>query len=464
VFESSLSQPTAPRRRSIGVRVVILALLALLFGVPLLVVRSIVDDRRALREEALNGIRQSWGGAQTIVGPILALEETCTLRAQDGTPRSLSRTFWKLPGRYEVHAQVDAQPRQRGLHETVVLLADVALNGTFPAGPSDFGGVACDDVRLDRASLQIALTDSRALASIEELQWNGTKLAWQPGVGFAHGWLSGLRADLPLELAQRSSRESGTFAVRLRVRASDELLFTPLGDPTRVEVTSRWPNPSYRGAYLPTQHDLTAEGFRATWEIPALGRRFAEPTSGGLGGEFGGELRGSEFGAAWLVPADSYLSTDRALKYGLLFVGATFATLFFFELFARRALHPMHYLLVGVAITVFYLLLLSLSERAGFDVAYALATLGTTLLVTGYAAAILGGWLRGLGLGGTLAAFYVALYSLLRAEEHALIVGSIGLFVSLAVLMWLTRNVDWSNPRLGAERGAVDEATRAASL
>jgi inner membrane protein len=451
VFDSSVSFAAAPRRRSVGVRVVILVLLTLLFGVPLLVVRSIVDDRRALREEALTGIRQSWGGAQTIVGPILALEESCLMRAKDGTPRTLTRNTWTLPRRYEAGASVRAEPRQRGLHETVVLTADVALDGNFPAVESSFGADACDEVRIERASLHLALSDTRGLASIEELQWNGAKLSWQPGVGFAQGWLSGLRADLPLDAAQRLRREAGTFAVRLTVRASDEISFVPLGDPTRVEVTSKWPAPSFRGAYLPSRHELTGEGFRATWEIPALGRRFADPSHG----EFGGELRGSQFGAAWIVPADGYLRTHRALKYGLLFVGATFAVLFFFELFARRALHPMHYLLVGAALVVFYLLLLSLSERTGFDVAYALATLGTTFLVTGYASSILGGWLRGGSLGGTLAAFYGALYLLLRSEEHALIVGSIGLFVSLAVVMWLTRHLDWSNPRLG---GGKEEA------
>lgn len=443
MFETSTNPP--PRRRSVGVRLLILAVLTLVFGIPLQLVRSIVEERQSLRAEALAGIRQSWGGPQTLAGPLLRIERSCLTRHAEQPATRHYAHFWQLPTRYDVQGQVEAKPRRKGIHETVVLLADLSIAGSFTAADDDFPAGVCDSTRLERVVVELGLTDGRALDRIEDLTWNGRRLRWQAGASRGGPWGSGLHAVLPEDLAQRAVVEETPFAVRMAVKASDSLRFLPLGDPTRVQLASPWKAPGFTGAYLPGQHSLTPAGFSATWDVPLLARPFANRSRDTPPRE----LAGSEFGAEWIVPADGYLRTERALKYGLMFVGATFACLYFFELFGRRALHPMHYLLVGAALIVFYLLLLSLSEQLGFTIAYGLATGATTFLVSGYAVSILGGWLRGASLGAALAGFYAALFLLLRAEDHALLVGSIGLFAALAVVMWLTRRIDWSNPRLG---------------
>lgn len=444
MFETSTTQP--PRRRSVGIRVLILALLALAFVIPLSIVRSIVEERQGLRDGALADIRQSWGGPQTLAGPVLIAVRSCSRSAGEAAAWSTSQSVVLLPKHYSIDGAVEAETLKRGLHETAVLRAAITVEGDFPPLQGAFPLIACDSARLERATIVLALTEARGLDEIGDLEWNGAALPWESG-SVDGPWNPGMHVDLPLERVEAAAAQGGSFRLHLKVRASERLSFLPLGSPTRVQLTSKWPTPSFRGAFLPKTRTLTGEGFRATWDIPALARSLppswqGAPPSSAAPAE-------SQFGAEWLIPADGYLRTERALKYGLMFVGATFACLYFFELFGRRALHPMHYLLVGAALIVFYLLLLSLSEQLGFTIAYGLATGATTVLVSGYAVSILGGWLRGASLGAALAGFYAALFFLLRAEEHALLVGSIGLFAALAVVMWLTRRIDWSNPRLG---------------
>ena len=292
---------------------------------------------------------------------------------------------------------MEAEKLRRGLHETVVLRSRTTLSGTFAALELPALASNCTSTRVSRAALELGLSDPRAIDSIDELEWNGRRLAWRSGTSLGGPWNAGVSALLPQDIDL--GRLAGTnFSVELRLRASEGLRVLPLGTKTQVSIASSWPSPSFQGAFLPTERSLGASGFTARWEIPGLARTFPERWNG-----VPPVVNETAFGADWILTADSYLKTERALKYGLLFVAATFACLYFFELFARTALHPMQYLLVGAALIVFYLLLLSLSEHVGFAGAYGLATAATTVLVTGYAAGVLATWWRGLGLGTALA-------------------------------------------------------------
>ncbi len=247
-----------------------------------------------------------------------------------------------------------------------------------------------------------------------------------------------LGARVPL---QNSPASLYHFKLAIAVGGSGQLAFLPVGRETSVGLLSSWKSPSFSGAFLPDQRTVDTTGFRATWSIPFFARSFPQA----FGPDFTGEsLRASAFGVDLLLPVDTYRKTDRSLKYGGLFVLLTFLTFLLFEIFDGRRLHPIQYLLVGFAMSIFYLLLLSLGEHLPFRLAYLIAAAAVTLLISGYARAILGSRRGSAGLFGVLTLLYAFLCVLLESEDYALLVGSLALFAVLSLVMYLTRHLDWS--------------------
>jgi inner membrane protein len=224
------------------------------------------------------------------------------------------------------------------------------------------------------------------------------------------------------------------------------LSFLPLGDETTVTLASAWPAPSFTGAFLPTERTVSADGFTARWTVPSMARPF--PQAWRAGEVDTGVLFGSSFGASLMAPVDVYQKVTRSVKYGALFLLLPFLVFFLFEVLGGLRVHPLQYLLVGFAECLFYLLLLSLAEHLPFVAAYLAAAGAATLMVTLYASAVLHSWRRALLLAPALAAAYGFLYTTLQSEDFALLIGSIGLFVILGLVMVLTRRVDWY--RIGA--------------
>ncbi|HXT20739.1 MAG TPA: cell envelope integrity protein CreD, partial [Thermoanaerobaculia bacterium] len=240
------------------------------------------------------------------------------------------------------------------------------------------------------------------------------------------------------------------FSLTLAVRGSEALHLLPLGDETTAELSSSWPHPSFAGAPLPrTRTADSTHGFTASWSVPYFGRMYPQRWRGDQidAAMLGAQLEDSKFGVTLLRPADPYQQTERAVKYAVLFILLTFTTVFVLELLSPVRLHPMQYLLVGAALCLFYLLLLALAEHLGMGRAYAVATAATVSLVTLYTRAVLAGWARAVAVGAVLAGLYGWLYTVLRAEDYALLLGALGLFATLAVVMFLTRRLDWATLR-----------------
>ena len=230
---------------------------------------------------------------------------------------------------------------------------------------------------------------------------------------------------------------------------SQKLSLLPLGDKTKVKLSSDWASPSFHGAYLPTTRRVGQAGFSAEWRILNLGRTYAAHWQGASVSEE--ELSSSMFGLELYTPIDVYQRSNRAGKYGVLFIGLTFLVYFMFEIFTRLLVHPLQYVLVGFAICLFYMLLLSLSEHFGFHLAYVASAIVSIGLITGYSASVLRARSRALVVGGVLSALYAFLYIVLQAENFAMLMGSLMLFVTLALVMYLTRNIDWYRISLASD-------------
>jgi inner membrane protein len=346
--------------------------------------------------------------------------------------------------------------RRRGIYEVPVYTAGLHGSGSFQKPSFTEWGIPPDDILWDKAYLSIGVKDVRGIRRGVSLVWGSKALQLSPGGEVSGLWSTGLRVPIS-GLAQAPEKELYRFAFDLSVQGSEDLKFLPLGKQTSVSLSSAWADPSFSGGFLPESRQVSDKGFQASWSVPYFGRSYPqqwlEPEAEKVLNDEA--VEGSEFGVSLYMPVDVYQKTERSVKYGMLFIVLTFMAFFLFEVFSPVALHPLHYLLVGSALCLFYLMLLSVSEQIPFGTAYAVSSVAIVLLISGYSLAILKGKGRALAMSGMLALLYGYLYVLLQAEDYALLLGSVGLFTILATVMYLTRKVDWYSPKPRMGKGVT---------
>ena len=436
--------------RSRLMRAFAIALLVLVLRIPIGMIRGLIGEREARRAVAVEEVTRKWGQTQALGGPVLIVPyevPSGKLRTSDKEEvRWVRRHASFLAAELFVEGAIETELRQRGIFEIPVYRASLRVRGRFER--PDFSGWEVDAERVswDRALLSIGISDTRVIQDSVQVDWNGRPLAFQPGPGPGSTAATGIHA--PLSLA--GAGDTGEFAFELPLHGSGGLYFVPFGRHTSVSLSSDWPHPSFQGHWLPSQRSVGPDGFEASWEIPSLGRNYPQRwTSADAPSR---AIEASSFGVNLVTPIDPYRLAQRSIKYDALFVGLTFVALWLFEVLAGVRVHAIQYLLVGGAMTLFYLLELSFAEHVGFAAAYAVASTGVVALIACYAVAILREKRRGAAIGGLVAALYAYLYVLLQNQDYALLAGSIGLFAMLAAVMWLTRRVDWYAPAGGDER------------
>lgn len=448
---------TTPARRlryPAGVELLILGGLAVVLLIALSLIRSLVAERSNRANVMRGEISSSWGSRQTIGGPVIVVP--FRLRFPDGRGNSVFvvKRARILPDQLKVTGTLIPERRKRGIFETVVYRSDLRVEGVFAQPDFTSFNVAPDDILWNEAFVSLGISDLRGVRGTPVLKWNGRALPFSGGSRDPQLLPTGLTA--PNVFAGAAPAARYPFSVNLELNGSDQISFFPLGGETIVELTSPWRDPSFTGAFLPETRSVSASGFKARWRISSLARSYPQTwrEDGDNNTNALQTVASSAFGVGLYSPIGHYQQTERSLKYGALFIILTFVTFFLYELLSPVTLHPMQYFLVGGALCLFYLLLLSISEHAPFGVAYAVASIATISLISSYGSALLhNGW-RVLGLTGLLVLLYSYLYVLLQLEDWALLMGSIGLFLILALVMYTTRRVDWGSAHLGRTRGA----------
>jgi inner membrane protein len=414
-------------------------------------IRALIEERNMTRLEAEGEIIGIQGGEQIIAGPVVIVPYLKKLKDEEGKIEEFTEQAYFLPSTLEIAGSVDTEKRSRGIYEVTVYTADLRVTGTFI--DPDFGDwrIAEKDVFWQDAALVVELPDMRGLQERVILQWDSQRIAFVASQGEIGLFAGEIRAPLHRDALRGASpayadTDSGTphthdFSFDLHLQGGRSLSFVPLGEETRVELASAWTGPSFNGAFLPIERSLSEEGFDADWYVLSLNRGYAQQW---LRGEVDGSaVLDSVFGVELMIPVDTYLKSLRSVKYGILFVLLPFLLFFLFEVASGRKVHPFQYLLVGLAVCLFYLLLVSLSEHLIFDWTYLLACVATIALITFYSSAVLAAWRRAWVMSLVLAAGYLFLYAALKSEDYALLIGSLGLFVILAGVMVLTRRIDW---------------------
>jgi inner membrane protein len=442
------------------VKVLGVGILVLLLLIPLGMVRSLVLERQQRQAGVQAEIARIWGAAQTLTGPVLSIpyDSVCSVQEteKDGKVVFVMRPCEKqahfLPETLSVDGPVSPERRARGIFNVVVYRTELRIQGDFLV-PSfedlmrDSGAKVgpVDAIHWSRASLGIGIPDLRGIRGRVELDWQGKRVPFSPGVVDSNLWTAGLRAPLRLDdpAKKPAAGKRIPFSLSVSLGGSGGLRLMPFGRQTRLALRSTWPSPSFVGAFLPESRTVKKDGFQAAWNVSYYGRSFPQQWAWEETPSLMEAIAGSSFGVDFVQPVDIYQQTERSVKYGALFLVLTFVTFFLFELFQPIRVHPVQYLMVGSALCLFYVLLLSLAEQVAFGWAYLIAGGATVLLLGAYAAAVLHGKGRAGVFAGVLGLLYAYLYVLLQAEDYALLLGSVGLFLILALVMLITRRVDW---------------------
>ncbi len=424
----------------------VIGALALILLIPAALVQEVVDERSALAEEVQTELGEQWGRPQTVVGPYLVVPYRYSASETSSSGRSSKtiRTGYLhiLPEKLTVNGQIEPEVRRRGIFDAVVYATHLSMSARFRKPNLNELGIDPSSVSWSLATLNLGISDARGLKGTSSVRWNGTKISLA----------SGLASD---NLAEQGVRAPVNVDGNLNVEVDLDLLgnggfwVAPTGSTTDVTMTSPWTSPSFSGAFLPDKHDLTSEGFHATWTVNHLNRSYGEVLQEG---DFQDLVRQSALGVDLIQPVGHYQKAHRAGRYAILFIGLSFVTFFLMEVLNRLRIHPIQYALVGIALVLFYSLLLSISEHVGFNWAYVAAATATVSLVTAYSATVLKARKLSAGVGTLLTVLYVFLFVVIQLEDYALLVGSLGLFAVVAAVMYFSRNVNWyDNPSPGEQ-------------
>jgi len=434
-------------------RIGAIGFLTLLLVVPLAWIGGLIRERQAVRDEVVRDIARSAAYAQTLTGPILVVPYVRTLQERQldaahqpyVVTREIEGELRLLPETFEVGGTLNTEERRRAIYRARIFNADTKLSGRFEI-PAQFG--VQQDVasyRFGQPRLVLGISDIRGIGNALSLQANGTRIPFVPGTGTT---LLPAGVQAPLQLAAPTAAQTLDFSVALQLTGTGEFQLTPVGRETHVMLSSDWPHPSFTGEFLPRTREITATGFSADWRTSFFATNMEEALArcqpvAAADKTACVDFNARHFGVSFVDPVDQYLKSSRAVKYGFLFIALTFAGFFLFEVLLRFSVHPVQYGLVGFALALFFLLLLSLSEHIGFAAAYLVSAFACVGLIGYYVAQFLRSRLAGIGFGAALAVLYALLYGILASEDYALLMGSLLLFAVLAAVMILTRRVNW---------------------
>jgi len=427
--------------RSASVKAAIVAFLTLVLLIPMGMIEGVIVDRQNNASVASVDIRNSWGGDLTVTGPVLRLPYTVNKQTVYGSLYSEEQVVHILSEELVVTVDVATEIRYRGIHEVPVFSADIDIDGKIDLGALATLGIMAEQVSWSDAEILLGISDPQAISKIPLVVANGNRVNFATSGEGIEGLASQLSAAVGKQLTVPPSESTLTFEISVAVNGSGSLQFLPLAENASVTMSSNWPSPSFTGRQLPTARDLREDGFDAEWHATSLGRSLPAVWIDSHAAQV--NATADAFGTHFIQPVGLYQLIERATKYAVLFIGLTFVTYYLMEVVGNLRLHPLQYLLVGLANTLFYLLLLSLSEHVGFEIAYFVSALASAALISGYSAAILVRRARAVAMAAVLAGLYAFLYLTLNAESLALLAGSIGLWVVLAVIMYLTRGINW---------------------
>ena len=448
--------------RSTGIRFIVVGVLTLLMFIPLNLVSDVVQERARYSDQTVETISREWGGRQLISGPMLVIpvtEEVTYQRKREAVDPVTGRTIrddknfivfehyeetkvedrapvYLYPDRFDMDVKTRTQTRHRGIFAVPVYTANLALAFNFDIGAVN-AALNGDEIPLwDEAELRVHLESNSALRGEAALAARDTDFALEPIPATANAG-TGIFAKVG------DPRRLADFDLRLAMNGAQDFGVAAVGRTSRLSIQSDWPDPSFFGSFLPDESTITAEGFTANWTVPHLARSLPQVSRETPDHT---ARQSTTMRVRYLTPNDFYQKAWRSARYGILFIALTFLTILLLDRASAKPAHPVQYAMVGLAQSVFVLLMVAYAEQIGFGLAYAIAAGATIALLTLFGATALKLGRRTWVLAGMLVTVYLVLFLILRSADYALLAGSTLAFVALALTMWLTRNEDWHGP------------------
>lgn len=439
------SAATENTGRRVGIKMIIIFVLSLLLIIPMEMIEDLIYERKRTSEDAIEKVTGQWCAAQQIVGPTLTIPKQTysTYTNVDGEESKVKSVVnvRVLPKKLDIKGDIQNKIRKKGIYQISLFSAPIEMNGFFELSEEMQKCVSeMDDV--DRSvTVELALSDLKGITDEMKITIAGTELDLKPDGNGLLNETSQISAKV--NLGELQDLNKIPFSMKFNIKGSQSIKFVPIGEMTTVALTSNATTPSFTGNFLPDESSVADSGFTCNWKISYLNRNYPQQISTETRDVIDA-VRNSAFGVDLLIPVQHYQQSLRCTKYAMLFIMLTFAVFFFVEHIQQKNIHPIQYLLVGLALTLFYSLLISLSEHLGFVPAYAVASVMTIAMLTVYTAAVLRIKKTAFYIGGILTVLYVYIFVLIRMETYALVAGSVGLFFILAGIMYLSQKVDWN--------------------
>jgi inner membrane protein len=435
-------QNRSSNSNSILIKAIITAVLILVMLVPTFFINRLIAERETRQQEVVKEVSSKWAEAQTLSAPYITVPYATQFTDTDGKLKNIKTELILLADKLDVKGTIFPEVRPRSIYKVLLYRSDIKFDGSFKTTwPAD---INMANVDLTNAKLCFSISDYKGIQEEIFINYNSEKLLLSQGTPVND--LGEVGLSVPINLNAEQLKTGIPFNMQIRLKGSEQLHFLPLSSNSTFDISSTWASPSFDGNTLPNERKYNDTGFNAKWNFTKANLPFGSVIKAG-------SLKASAtaFGVSLVQPSDQYNKTTRSVKYAILLIGLTFAFFFIIELMQKKPLHPMQYILVGFALVIFYTLLLSISEYMLFDYAYLIAATATILLITLYAQSHFNSWKSASIFCGVLTCLYGFIFILIRLEDTALLVGSIGLFIILALVMYGSRKINWYGNNQAAE-------------
>ncbi|MCA1760285.1 MAG: cell envelope integrity protein CreD, partial [Bacteroidales bacterium] len=413
----------------ITLKVLIIGMIAIALLVPKFMILDLIGQRQLTAEQSSKEVMQSWSLAQTVRGPLLSIPYSERIIDNNGKEMNEEKELYLLPKTLKIRGEIFSEKRKRSIYETVVYESEIKIAGHFDISELNALKIPQKNILWEKAKILVAVHDLRGINNRVEFFWNDSVYACSPGMENKLVGNNGISLPMP-QLSPQGF--PGNFQFTLNLKGSESLNFAPLGETTEVTLQSVWNDPGFTGSFLPAEHKINNEGFTASWKVLDFNRNFPQQWKND---EY--RVSDSDFGVKLITVADHYQKSSRTAKYGILVILFVFLSFFLNEILTKQKVHPFQYILVGFAVLVFYLLLLSISEQLGFNLAYFISAISVLIMVLLYSRTFLRTWFHA-GIQTLILTFsFGFIFVLMQLETYALLVGSIGLFVVLALTMFI---------------------------
>ena len=423
--------------QSITLKAIIIGFLTLLMLIPGAMIQNMISERQQRSEETIQKINSKWSNAQTVNGPVLEIPYQTTNLNEKNIVETEIHKLYITPELLTINATLIPEERHYGIYKSILYKSDLSISGKFRK--LDLGVPANSVILWKEASIRIGISDLRGMTNNLDFVLNNSHLTAEAG-----GAKDAIGQGLVITLKNYDSWQSPndlTFSTNLKLNGSSNINFIPLGKTTLVSMNGAWKSPGFIGSFTP-EYNINDKGYTAKWKVLHFNRNIPETWTDK---EFQ-SFSDTSFGVNMVDPVDHYQQNMRSAKYALMFIALTFVVFFFVEILTKTRIHPIQYLLVGIALILFYSLLLSISEQLNFGAAYLLATIATIGLIATYAHSIFKNKMQTSILVTFLGILYLFLYVVLQLEDIALLIGSIGLFIILGTIMYFSGKINWYKP------------------